>query len=265
MSRPLAVRRLSEILRRVHAAGSVSVVELAAAFDVSRETIRRDLKLLADRGELEVVHGGAMRRDTLDIPPPPTRAPREASNGRALIGQLAAGLVEDGATILLDSGALAAALIPGLLTKRDITVCTHSLSHALALVRHPLIRVFMLGGQVDATEEASFGIDTVLALDGYSCDLAFIGARGFTAEGEPTDTTRHGAELRARMLLAAKRPYLMADHTQLERTTPVRVPNSERAAGLLVDRAPSGPLAEAFRSKNLPVMIAGTGSTVRTD
>jgi DeoR/GlpR family transcriptional regulator of sugar metabolism len=265
MSRPLAVRRLSEILRRVHAAGSVSVVELASAFDVSRETIRRDLKLLADRGELEVVHGGAMRRDTLDIPPPPTRMPRDASNGRALIGQLAAGLVEDGATILLDSGALGAAVVPGLLSKRDITVCTHSLSHALALVRHPLIRVFMLGGQVEATEEAAFGVDTVLALDSYSCDLAFIAARGFTGEGEPTDTTRHGAELRGRMLLAAKRPYLLADHTQLERTTPIRMPNSDRAIGLLVDRPPPAPLADAFRGKGLPVMVAGAGETVRTD
>jgi DeoR/GlpR family transcriptional regulator of sugar metabolism len=265
MSRPLAVRRLSEILRRVHAAGSVSVVELASAFNVSRETIRRDLKLLADRGELEVVHGGAMRRDTLDIPPPPGRAPRDSGSGRAWIGQLAASLVEDGATILLDSGALAGAIVPGLLGKRDITVCTHSLSHALALVRHPLIRVFMLGGQVEATEEAAFGVDTVLALEGYSCDLAFVGVRGFTSEGEPTDTSRHGAELRARMMLAAKRPYLLADHAQLERTTPIRVLNSDRAAGLLVDRAPPPALADAFRHKGLPVMLASAASTVRTD
>lgn len=264
MSRPLAVRRLSEILRRVHAAGSVSVVELASAFDVSRETIRRDLKLLADRGELEVVHGGAMRRDTLEIPSP-ARVPRDADNGRVAIGQLAASLVEDGATILLDSGPLAGAIVPGLLGKRDITVCTHSLSHALALVRHPLIRVFVLGGQVEATEEATFGVDTVLALDGYSCDLAFIAVRGFTGDGEPTDTTRHGAELRARMLLAAKRPYLLADHTQFERTTPLRVPHSDRAAGLLVDRAPPPPLAEAFGHKGLAVTVAIAGATVRTD
>jgi DeoR/GlpR family transcriptional regulator of sugar metabolism len=242
----------------------VSVVELAAAFDVSRETIRRDLKLLADRGELEVVHGGAMRRDTLDIPPP-SRSPREATNGRAAIGQLAASLVEDGATILLDSGALAGAIVPGLLGKRDLTVCTHSLSHALALARHPLIRVYMLGGQVEATEEAAFGVETVLALDGYSCDLAFVAVRGFTADGEPTDTTRHGAELRARMLLAAKRPFLLADHSHFERTTPIRVPNSNRAAALLADRAPVPPLADAFRHKGLAVMVAGAGSTVRTD
>ena len=265
MSRPFAVRRLSEILRRLHAAGSVSVVELAAAFDVSRETIRRDLKLLADRGELEVVHGGAMRRDSLDILPPP-RGPRDAASGRTAIGQLAASLVEDGATILLDSGILAGAIVPGLLGKRDITVCTHSLSHALALVRHPLIRVFVLGGQVEATEEAAFGVDTVLALDGYSCDLAFIAARGFTSDGEPTDTTRHGAELRARMLLAAKRPYLLADHTQLERTTldpgPQQRPR-RRPAGR-PRRRPS-PLAEVFRHRRLPVLMAGTVAAVRTD
>ncbi|BAR98370.1 transcriptional regulator [Blastochloris viridis] len=230
---------------------------------MSRETIRRDLKLLANRGELEVVHGGAMRRDTLDIPQPQRTTRDSGASGRQAIGQLAASLIEDGATVLLDSGALAGAIVSGLLGKRDITVCTHSLTHALALVRHPLIRVFVLGGQVDATEEAAFGVDTVLALDSYSCDLAFISARGFTSDGEPTDTTRHGAELRARMLLAARRPYLLADHAQFQRTTPIRIPNSDRAAGLLVDHAPPETLADAFRRNGLPVTVAGT--SVRTD
>ncbi|WKL40343.1 DeoR family transcriptional regulator (plasmid) [Sinorhizobium meliloti] len=58
-TRALAPRRHEEILRRVASEGSVSIAELAAYFDVSRETIRRDMKLLADRGQLDVVHGGA--------------------------------------------------------------------------------------------------------------------------------------------------------------------------------------------------------------
>src|SRR5258707_8444924 len=62
MVRPLAVRRHNEIVQRLRAAGSVSVGELANTFGVSHETIRRDLKLLADQGHLDVVHGGAARR-----------------------------------------------------------------------------------------------------------------------------------------------------------------------------------------------------------
>ena len=62
MVRPLAVRRHNEIVQRLRAAGSVSVGELANIFGVSHETIRRDLKLLADHGHLDVVHGGAARQ-----------------------------------------------------------------------------------------------------------------------------------------------------------------------------------------------------------
>ena len=60
MSRPLAARRHSEILRRLKVVGAVSVGELAENFGVSHETVRRDLKSLADLGHLDIVHGGAV-------------------------------------------------------------------------------------------------------------------------------------------------------------------------------------------------------------
>ena len=89
MVRPLAVRRHNEIVQRLRAAGSVSVGELADTFSVSHETIRRDLKLLADLGHLDVVHGGAARRGMME----PSISQREGENvdGKAAIARTAAG------------------------------------------------------------------------------------------------------------------------------------------------------------------------------
>ena len=91
MVRPLAVRRHNEIVQRLRAAGSVSVGELADVFGVSHETIRRDLKLLADQGHLDVVHGGAARRGMME----PSIAQRGGENaeGKAAIARTAARMV----------------------------------------------------------------------------------------------------------------------------------------------------------------------------
>ncbi len=95
MVRPLAVRRHNEIVQRLRAAGSVSVSELADTFGVSHETIRRDLKLLADHGHLEVVHGGAVRRGMME----PSIAQRGEANaaGKAAIARAAARLIPEAA------------------------------------------------------------------------------------------------------------------------------------------------------------------------
>ena len=108
MVRPLAVRRHNEIVQRLRAAGSVSVGELADVFGVSHETIRRDLKLLADQGHLDVVHGGAARRGMME----PSIAQRGGENaeGKAAIARAAARLVQDAASVLLDSGTTTGAL-----------------------------------------------------------------------------------------------------------------------------------------------------------
>ncbi len=100
-SRALATRRHDEILKRLGAQGSVSIAELAGFFDVSRETIRRDLKLLSDKGQLDIVHGGAARFEPSE--PAMSLRSQENAGGKAAIGKAAAGLMKDGMVVFLDS------------------------------------------------------------------------------------------------------------------------------------------------------------------
>ncbi len=184
MVRPLAVRRHNEIVQRLRAAGSVSVGELADTFGVSHETIRRDLKLLADAGHLEVVHGGAARRGMME----PSIAERgeENADGKAAIARQAARMVADAGAVLIDSGTTTAALTYELVGRPGLTVFTNSLNHAITMCRVPGNRVVMLGGEVDNNDEAAFGTGTATGIDSVRADIAFIGVGGFAEDGGMT-------------------------------------------------------------------------------
>jgi len=249
MSRPLAARRQNEIVARLRSADAVSVGEMAAAFGVSHETIRRDLKALAAEGQLDLVHGGAVRRGGRTIEPEPD----ENNAARAAIARTAAALVDDGATVLLDGGPITAAIAHELFGRSGLIVCTNSPGHALILCRNN--QVFLLGGEIDATRTATFGADAITALDKFRVDIAFVGADGFAEDGAATDISREAAELHARMMLSG-RSYVVADQSRFSRRTPFRIANFDKIAGIIIDSAPDTALAEAWTNRGLNVMVS---------
>ena len=248
MSKPLAIARHTLILRALDAAGSVSVSDLADRFGVSTETIRRDLKVLADREQATLVHGGA----TAPIPVEPALAARATDNalGKAAIGHHAASMIPPGAVVLVDSGSTTYFLAKALLGRDHLTVITNSLPIARLLGGVEGLKTIMLGGEVHAHDEATFGIDTLAMLKHFQVDLAFVGAGGLSDDGDMTDYTRLAAEQRHQMMAASRTAYILADHTKFGRRTPVRIQPVDQIAGLITDSPlPSGPSAEAIRQK----------------
>ncbi len=254
-TRALAPRRHGEILRRLAADGTVSITALADFFDVSRQTIRRDLKHLAERGQLDLVHGGA----TLFEPTEAAFTERREENAGAktAIGRAAANLVRDGMVVFLDSGTTTLAVAHALAERQNLTICTTSLSIALLMCRQPLVRVHMLGGEIDPVEEAAVGIDALEAISHFRVDVAFLGGGGLSPDGEVTDFTRSGAEQRSRMAALAGKAYFVLDSSKFGRLTPLRIPRFELAAGVIVDRRPPEAICEALERKG-PSLIVST-------
>ncbi|TPM07983.1 DeoR/GlpR transcriptional regulator [Mesorhizobium sp. B2-3-11] len=254
VSRVLASRRHAEILKRVRAQGSVSIAELAGFFDVSRETIRRDLKLLSDQGQLDIVHGGAARFEPSE--PAMSLRSQENAHGKAAIGKAAVGLIRNGMVVFLDSGTTTLAVAQAMIKLRDLTICTASLKIALHLCHVPGMRVHMLGGEIDPGEEAASGIDTLDAMGRFRVDIAFLGGGALSPEGDVTDFTRAGAEQRGRMIALAGKAYFVLDSSKFGKLTPLRIPNFERAAGVIVDANPGPTLAEALSRKGPELLVA---------
>ncbi|MEI8145171.1 MAG: DeoR/GlpR family DNA-binding transcription regulator [Alphaproteobacteria bacterium] len=253
MARPLAVKRHDRIIDAITTTGSVSVADLADDLNVSRETIRRDLKMLASRGQLDIVHGGATRR--LAQEPALSKRMTENADGKSQIGRTAASLVEDGMVVLLDSGTTAQAVAEALVGHLDLTIITNALSSAVILSRVKGFKVVMLGGEVDPIDEGTVGIDTMDMLRNYRVDIAFVACGGVSEDGQPTDYTRLWAEQRRRMVAAAKKTFFIADAEKFGRETPIRIDAMDGAAGIIVDDMPSPTLAAQIQARGLEVVI----------
>lgn len=254
LSRRLAVGRIEYILQSLDAIGSVSVAEMSTTLGVSRETIRRDLKTLAEQGRVSLVHGGAARRPVDE----PSLATREAANaaGKAAIGTAAAQLITNDMVVLIDSGSTTLALAASLTKHSNLTVITNSLPIGLLLCRSPGIKVIMLGGEVETIDEAAFGVETMAALTHFRVDLVFIGVGGISTDGEFTDYSRLAAEQRHLMMKSGKAVYVLADHNKFERGTPVWIAPVPHIAGVIVDAAPPPRIARVFAQNQWSVIVA---------
>jgi DeoR family glycerol-3-phosphate regulon repressor len=251
----LAAHRQRLILDRLRRTGSVAISAIADELDVSRETVRRDISALARRNELTKTHGGAVSLAAIE----PELAERRTVNlaGKREIGRLAARLVSDGAAIILDCGSTTQCVAEALMERRNLTVYTNDLAICRRLSRRNDNRVLLLGGELQARDDATIGWDAVAMMSQYHADIAFVGAGGITPVGQLTDYTRAGAELRARMLISARIATVVADHTKFARTTPVRVPNFDKATYLIADRRPDAALRRALTRQGIKLMVPG--------
>jgi DeoR family transcriptional regulator, glycerol-3-phosphate regulon repressor len=254
LNRRLAVGRIDFILQSLDASGSVSVADMSATLGVSRETIRRDLKSLAEQGRVSLVHGGAAKRPVDE----PSLATREAANaaGKAAIGAAAARFVANGMVVLIDSGSTTLSLAAALTNHSNLTVITNSLPIALLLCRAPNVKVIMLGGDIEPNDEAAFGVETMAALAHFRVDLVFLGVGGISSEGEFTDYSRLAAEQRHMMMKSGKAVYVLVDQSKFERGTPVRIAPVPQIAGLIVDAELPARMARVFAQREWDVIVA---------
>ena len=130
----LAEERQNLILEMVNSRGSVSITEIQRKLKVSRETVRRDLMLLAGRNRLRKTHGGALSLERSE----PEIAVRQVTNaeGKRAIGRVAASLVPDGASVILASGTTVQSVADALLIREGLTVFTNSIVTCAKLAGH---------------------------------------------------------------------------------------------------------------------------------
>lgn len=251
----LAEKRRALILDILAESGSVSVTELYRRLKVSRETIRRDITRLDAENKLRKTHGGALSVDSVE----PAFAERLAVNieGKRAIGRTAAELVPDGASLIVDSGTTTLCLAEALVARRRLTVYTNDVHVAGRLAGRNDNRVFMLGGEFQGSEGATMGRDATVMLANYFADFAFVGASALSHHPWLMDYTREAAELRGLMLVQAKTPVVLADHTKFGRTAPVRVAHFERVAYLVTDVKPGPQLAKALKAIPAELLVGG--------
>lgn len=204
--------------------GRLSVAELAAEYDVTTETVRRDLSLLERAGIVRRVHGGAVPAEALTVLEAKVDdRDRARASEKERIARAALDLLpRTGGSILLDAGtttARLAALLP-----RDIalTVITNAVPIAARLAGMANIELHLLPGRVRSTTLAAVGESTVDALRVIRTDVAFLGSNGLTVgHGFSTPDPSEAAAKRA-MVRAAQKAVVLLDSSKVGREHTVR-------------------------------------------
>ncbi|MER8184553.1 DeoR/GlpR family DNA-binding transcription regulator [Kitasatospora sp. NPDC094015] len=206
--------RKHRILSLARQQGRIEVTRIADDLGVAQETVRRDLRVLEDRGLLHRTHGGAYPVESAGFETDLARRTTLNVDQKRRIAATAATLLGEAETVFIDEGytpQLLASLLP---TDRPLTVVTASLSTAAAVADSSNLTVLLLGGRVRSRTLATVGSWTCTMLSGFVIDLAFIGANGISREMGLTTPDPVVADVKAKALQVSRRRVFMGVHTK---------------------------------------------------
>src|ERR1700761_9552582 len=270
-------QRQSEILNTARAFGRVMVDDLARRFEVSAQTIRKDLNDLCDQRSLTRIHGGAIIASGVENLAYEARRFVAADEKKA-IGAAAASLIPNGCSLFINIGTTTEEVASALTSHEDLLVITNNLNVAMLLYRHPRIEVVVAGGTVRRADGAVVGSTATQLIGQFKVDYAIIGASAIDEEGALLDFDYREVQVAQAIIANARSVMLVADSTKFTRSAPVRiahmsqintfVTDSELPAGLAsichhrgiqvieaMDKLPADDEAEAGEGANAPIPI----------
>lgn len=222
--------RIRDLLRT---SGQVSVERIVAELGVSRETIRRDLVELAERGEIRRVHGGAVL--TGDEPPIDVRHATRVREKRAIAKKVAS-LVESGQTIFMDAGSTMNLVAEALATRSGLTIVTNAVDVAARFATRDANEVHLLGGRFNAQIGCTQGSATVAEIARYQPHVAILSPVGIDAKAGASSFEMEEAEIARAMCANARRIVIAADHSKIGVRSRVAWCPADRVDVLVTDR-----------------------------
>jgi len=207
--------RHSHILALIKEQGRVEVSEISKLFNISEDSARRDLRLMEEKGLVKRTYGGAILpfkvgefsrlREPETIPP----------EAKTALAKVAASLVRDGDTILLDASSTIAGMTPWLDKVNGLTIITNSIINASTIINTlPHCKLFMIGGMVDPDRANTTSIESLKLLQNIKVDKAFISPCSISPELDLWSTTFDEAEIKKAMLNAGVEVIIIADSSK---------------------------------------------------
>jgi DeoR family glycerol-3-phosphate regulon repressor/DeoR family fructose operon transcriptional repressor len=250
-----AVRR-ADILRLIKQLGQITVTEMSARFEVSLDTIRRDLDSLADQGLISRIHGGAVAIDSMATADSPFEQRINAHQvAKTNIGRAAARLISSGQTLIINGGSTAVAFAAGLADLQGLTIVTNNLSLPAAIRSAAVKSLYLLGGEIRSGARITLGPVGFLGTRQIIADTAVIGVGGLTEEGISTSQIDE-ATMMAGMIAAARRTIVIADKTKFGRLGFALVASLDQLDVLVTDEEPPPDLKVALEAAGVRIVVA---------
>ena len=244
------------LLKLLEEKGAVGVSEASGSIRVSQMTIRRDLQVLARAGLAVRVHGGAVPAASTSYEQPFSGRAERNVEAKQRIGAVAAGLVGDGETVILDVGTTAMQVASALVGRRNLTVLTPSLRALSLLEDQEGIQLMTTGGVLRRGELSLTGELAEKAFSDFRFDTFIMGVGGIHPAHGLTEFNPADARVKKCALASASRCVVVADHSKLGRIAFSRIAPLSAATYLVTDRDADGGALEAIRSEGVEVILA---------
>jgi DeoR/GlpR family transcriptional regulator of sugar metabolism len=211
-------KRRSAILDLIKKEKTVRLRDLVERFDVSDETIRRDLSSLERAGYLARVHGGATLPNMYGVEP--RYEMREIINltEKKLVARAAQQFIHDGDSLFIELGTTTLEFARLLYTHNDLIILTNSIPIADVLINFEKFNVLMIGGHVRIGDRATSGFLAEQTIDQFNVDKLIMGVGGVNREGWITDYHTEEANARRKMIQRSRRVIALADYSKFDVT-----------------------------------------------
>ena len=232
----LAIERKNEILQKLRAEQRVLVSELAAHYQVTEETIRRDLDKLEKEGYATKTYGGAILGNSTktDL----SHAIRSKTNVefKNQIADLVCQMVDDGDHLMIDDSSTALFCAKKLRDKKNLTIITHSVELVVELETWSIL---LTGGRLKAESLALVGSQCEKYLGNYHVDKVFVSCKGLDREAGVTDSNELNAQAKQAMLRAGRQKILVVDSSKIDKVSFVNITPVSGIEAVVTNARPS--------------------------
>lgn len=251
----MRAERIDEIEQYILQNKTVTLDKLCEVFNVSKNTIRRDIHSLVSKGTVNKIYGGVSAIPKRGLSPFLERADRSPEAKRR-VGAKAAELVEDGDVIFIDSGTTTRYMFDGLKEKRDVTILTNNLDIIYQAISCPNLNVISLSGRLNRETLSFTGQSAADVLESYNIAKAFMASTGISIRNGATNAFAEECAIKQAAIRRSSQSILLVDNSKFDVAALLSYCGLEQIHVLVCDAPPSLSYYDFFSAHNNRILIA---------
>lgn len=250
----LAIERRNAILAKLSMEGKVIVADLSREFDVTEETIRRDLEKLDNEGLATKTYGGAVANQSLNTDLPYSVRKRTHVEQKQAIAEKIGNMIQDGDYIMLDASSTAIYVTQYIKNRKNITLITNSVEILLDLADKQDWNILSTGGVLKNGALSLVGATAEKMIRGFHVDIAVCSSKGIDLTMGVTDSNEKDSEIKQAIYSAATKKVLAIDSSKFDKISFVRVCDTADVDVIVTDSAPAQRWVEYLKENNVQLV-----------
>lgn len=248
--------RMDVLVEEVRRQGAMTVEALAERLGVTLQTVRRDVKHLAEAGLLTRYHGGVRMPGSTTENIAYRQRQQLNEEAKRAIARTVARAVPDGCSLILNIGTTTEAVARELVRHRALRVITNNLNVAAILADNPDCEVIVAGGVVRSRDHGIVGETAVDFIRQFRVDIGLIGISGIEQDGTLRDFDLREVKVAQSIIGQSREVWLVADHSKFDRRAMIELARLDQIDILFTDRAPPMPYTQRLDEAGVRCVIA---------